>query len=150
MNSNITPEKLREIKEIFYFFDKNKSGSIALEEIGNMYRALGMNPTNTELNNMLANLDADSSGTIEFDEFLSLFKNFKFKPITEDQLKQAFKLFDKDQSGLIETDELVNIMELAGEKLSLEEAEEIINEFDLDKNGSINYTEFARMILHDD
>ena len=150
MSTQFSKQKLAEMREIFNFFDKNKSGAIATKEIGNLYRSLGLAPTDAEINDIIDELDLDHSGTIEFNEFVKIFEKYQIKPIAEDQLIRAFNLFDKDRNGLISTDELMNIMEIAGERFTREDADMIMKEFDLDKNGTINYNEFASMIISDD
>jgi len=150
MSTKLSKDKVNEIREIFHFFDKNGSGSISTKEMGNLYRALGLAPTDPEINDIIAQVDTDDSGSIEFNEFLIIFENFQIKPITEDQLKSAFKLFDKDSNGLLSVEELVDIMKIAGEEMSIPDAEMIIKEFDVDNNNAINYNEFARMIICDD
>lgn len=150
MSTKISKAKLAEIREIFNFFDKNKSGAIATKELGDLYRALGLTPTDVEINDIIAESDLDNSGTIEFSEFVKIFEKYQIKPLTEDQLIRAFKLFDNDKNGLLSTEELIKIMEIAGERLSNEDADMIMKEFDLDRNGTINYNEFARMIVSDE
>ena len=150
MSTKFSKNKLKEIREIFDFFDKNKSGAIATKEIGDLYRALGLTPTNAEIDDIIAEVDLDLSGTIEFNEFVQIFEKYKIQPLSEDQLINAFKLFDKDKNGLLSTDELIRIMKLAGEKMTREDADLIMKEFDLDRNGSINYNEFARMVISDE
>ena len=150
MSTKLSKDKVNEIREIFHFFDKNGSGSISTKEMGNLYRALGLAPTDPEINDIIAQVDTDDSGSIEFNEFLIIFEYFQIKPITEDQLKSAFKLFDKDSNGLLSVEELVDIMKIAGEEMSIPDAEMIIKEFDVDNNNAINYNEFARMIICDD
>lgn len=54
-------------------------------------------------------------------------------------MMEAFKLFDKDGSGKIDADELKEAMMRLGDKLSKEEAEDMIKTADLDKDGKIDY-----------
>ena len=41
-----------EIREIFDLFDKNKKGTVNTAELGTLVRALNLNPTETEINEM--------------------------------------------------------------------------------------------------
>lgn len=47
-------------------------GTITTKELGNVMRKLGQKPTETELQDMISEVDEDKNGTIEFDEFLNL------------------------------------------------------------------------------
>ena len=65
----ITPEQQVEYREAFALFDKNGDGTITVTELGTVMRSLGNNPTETELQDMINEVDADGNGTLEFDEF---------------------------------------------------------------------------------
>ncbi len=57
----------------------------------------------------------------------------------EEELREAFKVFDKDGNGYISAAELRHVMTNLGEKLTEEEVEEMIREADLDGDGEVNY-----------
>lgn len=42
------------------------SGKITTEELGTVMRSLGLNPSESELKDMINEVDADNSGTVEF------------------------------------------------------------------------------------
>nr|POE67941.1 calmodulin-like protein 8 [Quercus suber] len=65
----------------------------------------------------------------------------------EEELKEAFKVFDKDQNGYISATELRHVMINLGEKLTDEEVEQMIREADLDGDGQVNYEEFVKMMM---
>ena len=58
---------------------------------------------------------------------------------SEDELKEAFKVFDKDGNGFISAAELRHVMTNLGEKLTDEEIDEMIKEADIDDDGQVNY-----------
>lgn len=74
-------------------------------------RSLGMNPTKDELQRMMEEVDADGSGTIDFNEFLIMMAP---KADSQDELKAAFDMFDKDGSGSISAEELKQVMASLG------------------------------------
>ena len=65
----------------------------------------------------------------------------------EEEMLEAFKVFDSDGNGMISSDELRQIMANLGEKLTEEEVEEMVKEADIDGDGQINYEEFVRMMF---
>mmetsp|Transcript_127121 Transcript_127121/g.179455 ORF Transcript_127121/g.179455 Transcript_127121/m.179455 type:complete len:81 (+) Transcript_127121:1-243(+) len=65
----------------------------------------------------------------------------------EDEMMEAFKVFDADGNGMISADELRQIMANLGEELTEEEVEEMVREADIDGDGEINYEEFVRMMF---
>lgn len=66
---------------------------------------------------------------------------------TEDEIREAFKVFDKDGNGFISAAELRHVMTNLGEKLTDEEVDEMIREADVDGDGQVNYDEFVKMML---
>ncbi|XP_053675550.1 troponin C, isoallergen Bla g 6.0101-like [Anopheles nili] len=70
------------------------------------------------------------------------------KELSKDQLKvlrDAFNAFDKEKTGSISTDVVGTILELLGHKLSEEELEEVIEEYDEDESGQLEFDEFVAL-----
>jgi len=110
-------------------------------------RSLGQNPTEAELQDMINEVDADGNGTIDFPEFLNLMARKMKDTDSEEELKEAFRVFDKDQNGFISAAELRHVMTNLGEKLTDEEVDEMIREADVDGDGQINYEEFVKVMM---
>jgi calmodulin len=66
---------------------------------------------------------------------------------TEEEIVEAFKVFDKDGNGYISAAELRHVMTNLGEKLTDEECDEMIREADIDGDGQINYGEFVKLMM---
>ena len=62
MTDQLPEDKVTECKEVFDLFDKDKDGSITVKELGDVMRALGANPTQTELQEMINEVDSNGSG----------------------------------------------------------------------------------------
>ncbi|RVW96012.1 Calmodulin-like protein 11 [Vitis vinifera] len=122
-------------------------GCITLDELATVMKSLEHSTTKEELQTMMDEVDVDGNGTIEFGEFLNLMARKMKESEAEEELKEAFKVFDKDQDGYISANELRNVMFNLGERLTDEEAEQMIREADLDGDGQVNYEEFVRMML---
>ena len=147
MTEELQEEKVAECKEVFDLFDKDKDGAITTKELGYVMRALGADITQTELQEMINKIDQNSSGKIEFKEFLELFVKKLKDPDTEEDLIEAFKIFDKNGNGIISAAELKLVMTTYGERLTEEEANEMIKEADTDGDGFINYHEFVKIMM---
>ena len=72
MVDKLTPEQIAEFKYAFSLFDSNGDGVISTKELGTIMRSLGQNPTETELKDMIDEVDQDGSRCIDFPEFLTL------------------------------------------------------------------------------
>ena len=57
----------------------------------------------------------------------------------EDEIKEAFRVFDKDGHGHISADEFRFVMRNIGSQMTEEEIEEMITEADHDHDGLISY-----------
>merc|ERR1719210_601742 len=62
------------------------------------------------------------------------------------EFKEAFALFDKDSDGSITTSELGTVMRSLGQNPTEAELQDMINEVDVDGNGSIEFNEFITMM----
>uniref|UniRef100_A0A8W8NU75 EF-hand domain-containing protein n=1 Tax=Magallana gigas TaxID=29159 RepID=A0A8W8NU75_MAGGI len=157
----LTDEQIAEFKEAFSLFDKDGDGTITTSELGTVMRSLGQNPTEAELQDMINEVDADAiayfgpiqtnccgigNGTIDFEEFLLMMARKMKDTDSEEELREAFRVFDKDGNGFISAAELRHVMTNLGEKLTDEEVDEMIREADLDGDGMVNYEEFVTMM----
>lgn len=92
--------------EPFFPAHTTSQGTITTKELGTVMRSLGQNPTEAELREMIAEVDADKNGTIDFPEFLSLMARKMKDSDSEEELREAFKVFDKDGNGFISAAEV--------------------------------------------
>ncbi|WAR18958.1 CALM-like protein [Mya arenaria] len=86
------------------------------------------------------------NGTIDFSEFLMMMARKLKDGDSEEEMREAFQVFDKDGNGFISSAELRNVMNNLGEKLTEEEVQEMIREADIDGDGQVNYEEFVKMM----
>ena len=143
----IPESRLREYRDAFELFDKDKDGTITAKELANVMKSLNQDPSEQELNEMIAEVDIDGNGNIDFEEFVTLMNRRSKETDTEEEVINAFKVFDKDGQGLISSTELRHIMTTLGDKLADDEVDEMIREADVDGDGFINYEEFVRMMM---
>lgn len=57
---------------------------------------------------------------------------------SEEEIREAFKVFDRDNNGYISAAELRHVMTSIGEKLTDDEVDEMIREADQDGDGRID------------
>ena len=109
--------------------------------------SMGQNPTDDEINEMMREEDLNQDGLIDFDEFMILMTKNSPEIQTEEEVINAFRVFDKEGNCLIASSELKHIMMTIRDKKIEEEADEMVNEADIDEDGMINYEEFVRMMM---
>ncbi len=133
-------------------FDKDGDGTIDSEELASVLQVLGMNPNKEELDILLDSVDADRNGVIDLEEFIDVMRGHLHHgpsdgaPTADDELREAFAVFDKDANGFISPDELKSVLLNLGEKLDDNEVRAMIMAADRDGNGQIDYEEFIAMM----
>ncbi|RDX63487.1 Calmodulin-like protein 8, partial [Mucuna pruriens] len=164
MKEVLSEDLISEFLEAFCLFDRDGDGCITMEELASAIRTLNQNnPRKEELQIMMNEVDMDGNGTIEFGQFLNLmarkmkdannvlcmhvYGSIEKQSEAEEELKEAFRLFDKDQDGYISPTELLSVMRNIGVKVTEEELEHMIRVADLDGDGRVNYQEFVRMMV---
>ena len=68
----LTKQQIIDFKEAFSLFTGDEEGTIDAEGLGKVLRALGQNPTASELDDIVNECDVDGNGTLEFAEFVIL------------------------------------------------------------------------------
>lgn len=148
---HLTLDELREFKELFNLVDEDKGGSISPQELGSLMETLGLKPNQEELDAMIREIDEDGNGEIEFDEFVQVMSRKVQPTYTPEEVKAAFKVFETPNAGMpsghVKTSALERALTTYGtEKLSLEEAQDLLSQVDPENSGSINYVEYVNMM----
>lgn len=145
----LSPEQVEGFKKAFNMFDKEKKGHIATRQIGTLLRTMGQAFEERDLRDLIAEVDQDGSGEIEFDEFLTLVARFVVeddKAKMEQELREAFRLYDKQGNGYINVSDLREILRALDDNITEEELDEMIAEIDTDGSGTVDFDEFMEMM----
>lgn len=125
----MTAEQVEHFREAFSLFDSDGGGSIDCQELGSCLRALGQNPSETELQTMIDEIDQDGSGSIDFEEFLIMVTKRLQDVDCEVELLAAFEEFDQSRSGLIPIETLRSVLSHFGECITVHEVDEMVQDF---------------------
>lgn len=145
-NSNsMDEESLNQIKETFLLFDQDNDGYITKQELSTLLRALGKNLTDLEINNLITQYEIENN-SIDFDKFIIIINQITPKD-TQNDLLNAYELFDPENNGFIKVNEFKHIMTNLGEKLNTNEIENIIKDLDPQNEGKIYKNIFIETLL---
>ncbi|KAL9395467.1 hypothetical protein Peur_009720 [Populus x canadensis] len=141
---NLSEEEIKGLKQMFNNMDTDESGTITYDELKTGLSRLGSKLTGVEIKQLMDAADVDKSGTIDYLEFITATMH-RHRLEMEENLYKAFQYFDKDGSGFITRDELRQAMTQygMGDEATINE---VIEDVDTDKDGKINYEEFASMM----
>ena len=139
--SQLSKEKLEECKNIFKSNDINNKGSIPSNKLVFILRYLGAYVPPEDLEEFIGN-----KKEIKFDKFIAFFAEYYTKKIEKDQIIDGLSFLDKNKNGLINANELKHALQFIGEKLTDDEANDLLKNY-TDKYGMINYRKFAEEIF---
>ena len=138
--SRVNDEEIEKLKKIFEEIDVNKSGTLNIKEIKNGVDKMeqGKNLTEDEKYEIIKHIDTNKSEKIEYNEFLAACLDQKIY-LREENLLNAFIRLDLDGSGKISKKEIKKVL---NDEVNKELLDKIIQEFDLNSDGEIDYREF--------
>merc|ERR1712123_103664 len=149
--TGLAGDEIKCLKVCFDLFDTKKQDFLSADDLGEIMRAMGFRPSEEELKSLLAEIDEDGSGEIEFGEFCQLCATSLVEdpPLEEmkKELKDAFKLYDREGQGFITNDTLEEIIRELLAPLTDEEVAGILEELDEDGSGSMDFDEFCEMMM---
>ena len=137
--------ELAELQEAFNLFDLDGGGDIDAKELGTVMRSLGANPSNAEVDQMIAEVDDDDSGCIEFPEFVQLMARKLQITDCPAELKEAWHVFDDASQGYIWKSQLRTIIAALSPQLSEEEVYEICH-LASDDAGRVTFDTFVALM----
>lgn len=152
MVEELSKEQVQMLRKAFDMFDRDKKGYIHTNMVSTILRTLGQTFEEKDLKELIAEIDQDGSGELEFDEFLALTARFLIEEDTEamqEELREAFRMYDKSGNGYINVSDLREILRALDDKLTEDELDEMIAEIDTDGSGTVDFDEFMEMMTGD-
>jgi calcium-binding protein CML len=141
-------EQLNQLKEIFGRFDMDSDGSLTILELAALLRSLGLKPSGDQIHVLLAGMDSNGNGSIEFEELVhAILPDVNEEVlVNQEKLLEVFHIFDRNGNGYISAAELAGSMAKMGQPLTYKELTEMIEEADTDGDGVISFNEFATVM----
>lgn len=137
-----------EQKRIFQMFDKNGDGRITKTELNDSLENMGIFIPGNELSQLIDKVDFNGDGCVDIDEFGALYQTIIDERDEEEDMKEAFNVFDRNGDGFITVDELNSVLASLGLKQGkgAEDCKKMIMRVDEDGDGRVDFTEFKQMM----
>jgi len=156
-NVELPASVYKDLAEAFKMFDINGDGKISRVELETILRSLGETLTETELDQMIKDVDADGDGEIDLQEFINLNCDPRRATVSsktgEDEeadaaaLQSAFDVFDSDKDGFISAGELHRVLSSLGDDhISLDDCRYMISCVDADGDQLVDFKEFQTLM----
>ena len=146
--NNLTEMEIALYKEAFQIFDKHSEGYISSNELGTIMSSLGFNISDEDLNEITNIYDNEQNNNmIDFISFLGIISKKKGNIYKEEDLIDAFRIFDKEGNGKISSKELLYVMMSSGEDFNENYIKELINESSMEHDEFIDYQKFVKLLI---
>ncbi|KAL3820625.1 hypothetical protein ACJIZ3_006530 [Penstemon smallii] len=142
----LTEQKMQEIKEDFQRSVTDGSGSIDFQALNSATRDLGLEISEEEINQILAELNQDGTGGIEFDKFFNIITSKFVEMEAREELLMAFRIIDQDKNGKVSAADIQRIAKELGINFTEIEIQDMVDEADRDRDGEVSADEFMRMM----
>jgi len=146
---DFTPDQMDDYREAFGLFDRVGDNKVAYNQVADVMRALGQNPTNKEVAKVLGMPSADDmvQKRVDFEGFLPMLQTIVNAPkVGFEDYVEGLRVFDKEGNGTVMGAELRIVLCTLGEKMTEAEIDQLMQGQE-DENGCVNYEAFVKHIM---
>lgn len=149
IENQFSEQRLAEMKAVFNMFDADCSGTLDITELKNVVNSIGLALEDWELRSMIAEVDSDESGTIDWSEFLYLMSKKAVDPENMQRLAYEFFLEPKQRGGSIRKERFVSQVQKLTTEFSKETLEAMIVQAKCEDHdtSTLSYKEFVKMMM---
>merc|ERR1712051_443922 len=124
----LTDVMIAEIREIFSLFDKDADGFVQTSDLGTIVRGLNFNPSETEVGEMIRDVDPEGRGSFNQNALCSLIARRPKQEDTLEDIVDALRLITDDASGdlTLQTKMNVNAFSELMVKMGKEKGEQLL------------------------
>eukprot|EP00754_Rhynchopus_humris_P047389 Rhum_TRINITY_DN6977_c0_g1::Rhum_TRINITY_DN6977_c0_g1_i1::g.21397::m.21397 len=161
------------IRDVFKLFERDNAGQCDVREVGTMVRALGLNPSEAQLEVMVKEMESDqSTGYVKykrdpvragekgaeprrfFEVMLDTLLTHEYNGElmvrdSEETILRAFEALDTEQRGHIDSEQLKELMTTRGERFTSEEILEMLNAAADPETGYVKYEDYTPILACD-
>mmetsp|Transcript_34031 Transcript_34031/g.74689 ORF Transcript_34031/g.74689 Transcript_34031/m.74689 type:complete len:162 (+) Transcript_34031:211-696(+) len=146
----LTAQQIREYRDAFNLFDKDRDGYITAEELSTVMKSVGFNPTANDLRELIGDSHGSYSqrgGRIDFNYFCKLMSQKSRDADSESELRDAFRVLDLNGQGFIGLKEMQAVCFHLGQELQESEVFDMVSEAISNFDGKIFYDGFKKILI---
>ncbi|RUS77372.1 hypothetical protein EGW08_014852 [Elysia chlorotica] len=145
----ITEDQKVQLRRAFAMFEKTGKGRIPSRDLVALLRCLGWNPSEQDLEEARHELDLAAKGYISFSDvetYIARRGGIYNGANAEEDILMAFQVLDKHGTGRITVRDFRHFLTTMGERMSTEEAEELISCSRRDGKDYIEYRDLVHAV----
>jgi Ca2+-binding EF-hand superfamily protein len=156
VDTGLTPSQESDIRTAFDMFTTPSTpATIPTSKVKTSMKALGLDVSSrSELTSILATLDPEKTGVVEWDMYLQVMalkvahdeEGDESEEMRQREIKRAFELFDGEGRGVITVGDLRRVARVLGEECSEEELQEMIDEAAQTRAGQVYMKDFEQVM----
>jgi calcium-dependent protein kinase len=144
--SQMSESQIHQLRAAFEALDENGDGLLTAAELRDGMAKAGFSDIPTDLQQILEAVDSNSSGVIDYTEFLAATLD-KQAYMKEDICWAAFRAFDRDGNGTISKEELALVLQDRDvAAVAMRDVAELLGTLDTNGDGEIDFQEFMQMM----
>ena len=143
--SRLSDEEVNNIKQIFSSMDKDKKGTITLQELKNGLEQSFSPDEHINIEELFDSIDTDHSGRIDYTEFIAATMDQKLY-LKDEKLYEAFNAFDPNSTGKISIKDIKKFLNLQDNSENDTIIQQWIKENDVNGDGVVDFNEFKKMM----
>ena len=145
-------DEISDLRNIFSLMDRSGEGRISVQGMKHLLNSQSCYPNEAELEDIVAELDFDHDGEINFDDFVTYCSSQGSccsAMVKDKEIKYAFDFLDHNGDGYVSLTDVKHVMRMIGRDLVDEQVEQMLAEVDGEGSGRISYESFKNMMMGD-
>ena len=142
----ISLETFVDMRNIWSVFDLDNRNQVSIVELRTILRALDIDPSADELAHITKQIDPSRQGYITFERLNEVMEEKLRDVDTPEDLFEQLRRLDRDKDGKIPSPEFKQFIMNLGQKMTLEDAEELMAMADSRGDGTVDLEELSQAL----
>lgn len=145
LQQDFSSPEISSLVDAFMYIDKDLSGTLSADEIGDIYSSMGMPITREEVEEIIDSLYFREKSVVTYLEFIAATLDREFYR-NKQRIRELFNYMDVDMSGEIDYKDIQDCFKRFGRLLDETKIRRMIAECDHNKDQKISFDEFYQIV----